>query len=594
MRDCGLSGEPLRILVVALTRMGDLYETYPMVAALRERYPESRIYLVAYREFAPALGPLSLFAGVFPVDPKPFASLIRVREGPLEAYRAIRGWINELNALDADLLINLTPNRIGAILGYLIHAREKRGLHMTPDGYRAHYGNYVPYLGMLVKNRQYNNLNLSDLFLKIAGVRTPSSIPLGIPAFARESVGQKMDQDGISGENPVISFATGASQELKRWPSRLFANCIRDLLTRRSEVHVILLGAGEGDCRRNRAIRQEVCAENPTFGHRVHDWTQRTGTDELFAILDRSSVLVSNDTGTMHAAALLSTPVVCLSFANLFYPETGPWGAGNIVIYSKAPCAPCAPDSRCADPVCREDLDPRLVSRVVEIRMSVPREAVGEAIRSLRQNLESETVGGRSGIALSEEDASGDFRYRPLGRDSMSGEEFFRRVYERIWKKELEGMDIRENIPWESVEFLPDVLRHAARLRQMAEKGEKLVRKVAACMNNDSASVPEHLLQDLEGLDRGIEEAAWVCPPLGPLSLFFRLEKESIDIWNPFDLLDLVGKTEKTYQDLKRRVSLFTRVAEESAACTAGRRVEPKIPPCTPDEMSGKLLVERV
>lgn len=593
MKQGGSSGEPLRILVVALTRMGDLYETYPMVAALRERYPNSRVFLVAYREFAPALGPLSLFSGVFPVDQEAFAALVRFHGEPIGAYRVIRGWLDELNGLDADLLINLTPNRVGAILGYLINAREKRGLHMTPDGYRAHYGNYVPYLGMLVKNRQYNNLNLSDLFLKIAGVPPPSTIPLGISLSARESVDKMLAQDGISNGAPLVAFATGGSQELKRWPPRLFANCIRDIVTRRSDIHVVLLGAGEGDSKRNREIRQEVCAKDACFERRVHDWTQRTGTDELFACLGRSSLLVSNDTGTMHAAALLGTPVVCLSFANLFYPETGPWGAGNIVIYSKAPCAPCAPDSRCPDPVCREDLEPRLVSKVVEIRMSVPRKLGRQETHSMRQALESETGGSRSGIALSEEDGSGDLRYRPIGDDSVSGEEFFRRVYERVWKEEFEGKEVQENIRWKSAEFLPEVLHHASALCQLAEKGEALVRKVADYMDRDTGSVPEELLQGLERIDREIEEAAWVCPPLGPLSLFFRLEKESIDIWNPFDLLDLVGRTEKTYKDLKRRVGLFSRVAAEYAAFAVGGRGESGMPRI-PDVSSGKLLLERV
>ncbi len=594
MKDHARKNRPVRILILALTRMGDLYETYPMVAALRERYPASVISLIAYREFAPALGPLSLLASVYPVDGAGLLSLARSFGSPLEAYRSVRGWIDEINRFDADLLINLTPNRIGAVLGYLIRAREKRGLHMTPDGYRAHYGKFVPYLGMLVKNRLYNNLNLSDLFLKIAGVPPPSSIPLSIPRESRSIVSGKRERAGIRDGDTLVAFATGASQELKRWPTLRFAEAIRLLLESRSGMHAVLLGSGEEDRLRNARIREEIRSSRSDIFDRVHDWTGGTGPDELFALLEQANILVSNDTGTMHAAALLGLPVVCLSFANLFYPETGPWGAGNIVLYSRAPCAPCAPDSRCLNPVCREDLDPRLVASVTRKRLEFPRVPQEKDLRTLRISLESEIRGERAGIAFSERTVSGEIRYRPLGTDSGSREEFFRKVFERVWKEDLEGIREEPIGGWPSEGSVPDVLARSEQLRHLAEEGGGLVRKIADCLGSGSPSVPETLLSGVEEVDRRVEEMAWTCPPLGPLCLFFQLEKESVDVWNPRDLFTLVERTEKTYEDLERRAVIFSRIVREGecprVSGTTGSGGEP---PCM-DRMSGLELGERV
>ncbi|MHB1605818.1 MAG: glycosyltransferase family 9 protein [Leptospirales bacterium] len=555
------------VLVVALTRMGDLYELYPMVAALKERDPDCRIFLAVYREFVGVLGPLDLFSGIFPVDAHSLRCRILSGDNPLETYQTLKGWLSEVNGLDLDLLINLTPNRIGAVLGYLIRARDKRGLHMTADGFRAHYGVWVPYLSTLVRNRLYNSLNLSDLFLKIAGVNAPRSISPFISCQARNTVLERLRKEGVGINDPILSFATGASVELKRWPVRSFAHVIRRLLSEDSSRVIVLLGSGESDIGRNRKIREEVGIAESSLSSRLLDWTGRTSVDELFSILSLSSILVSNDTGTMHAAALLKTPVVCLSFANLFYPETGPWANGNVVIHSLAPCAPCGSDSRCLNPVCREDLDSEVVAAVVRTRMAFPGNPSDDALALLERSLRKIPVGIRSDIALARKDEGGDLRFRSLGRGEQVPEAFFRRVYERVWREELEGKKEKSPPPLMMTGIDPDVFKQALFLEQLALEGIDLVGSVRGMLGTSREESMETILSRLDEVDRSIERMSWVCPPLGPLVVFFRMEKESVDVWDPFELLKLVEQTEETYAGLCRRVRLFTSVLREWDAC---------------------------
>ncbi|MHB8544992.1 MAG: glycosyltransferase family 9 protein [Leptospirales bacterium] len=555
------------VLVVALTRMGDLYELYPMVAALKERDPDCRIFLAVYREFVGVLGPLDLFSGIFPVDAQSLRCRILSGDNPLESYQTLNGWLSEVNGLDLDLLINLTPNRIGAVLGYLIQARDKRGLHMTADGFRAHYGVWVPYLSTLVRNRLYNSLNLSDLFLKIAGVNAPGSISPLIADQARNTVLGRLQKEGVGINDSILSFATGASVELKRWPVRSFAHVIRRLLSEDSSRVIVLLGSGESDLGRNRKISEEVGSAELSISSRLLDWTGRTSVDELFSILSLSSILVSNDTGTMHAAALLKTPVVCLSFANLFYPETGPWASGNVVIHSLAPCAPCGSDSRCLNPVCREDLDPEVVASVVRTRMAFPGNPSDDALALLERSLRKIPVGIRSDIALARKDEGGDLRFRSLGRGEQVPEAFFRRVYERVWREDLEGKKEKSPPPLMTTGIDPDVFKQALFLEELALEGIDLVGSVRGMLGTSREESMETILTRLDEVDRSIERMSWVCPPLGPLVVFFRMEKESVDVWDPFELLKLVEQTEETYAGLCRRVRLFTSVLREWDAC---------------------------
>jgi len=70
------------------------------------------------------------------------------------------------------------------------------------------------------------------------------------------------------------------------------------------------------------------------------DLTGKTRLLQLAALLERCQLLVSNDTGTMHVATAVGTPVVAL-FGSTDPSITGPWGDGHVVIKKDVPCSPC-------------------------------------------------------------------------------------------------------------------------------------------------------------------------------------------------------------------------------------------------------------
>ena len=166
----GHCGSPETIIVLALSRMGDIYQLYPSILSLREKSPSARIFLVIYKEFAEAMAPFSAIDGILLIDGSGLKKRVLSGEDPVTLYQSFSLMVGAINELSPDLLINLTPNRIGAMLGYLVNAREKRGLSMTGDGYRTHLSPWILYLSTFVKNRLFNDLNLVDLFKKIAGV----------------------------------------------------------------------------------------------------------------------------------------------------------------------------------------------------------------------------------------------------------------------------------------------------------------------------------------------------------------------------------------------------------------------------------------
>ncbi|EQD24726.1 MAG: putative heptosyltransferase family protein [Leptospirillum sp. Group IV 'UBA BS'] len=344
------------ILVIAMTRMGDLFQLAPMAAALREKHAGCRIGLVAYQEFGETAAGLSLFDDLFLVDGKTIRRMVfDDRISWCEKIARIRAMTDDWNRKDYDLLINLTPNRIGTVLGYLVRAREVRGVVMTKDGFRAFYDPAIAYFGMMVRHRLYNDANLVDLFLRVARVSPPRRLVLA----------GKMETSGpvLPSGRRWVAVQTGASVALKRWPEDSFIRMVAHFLSRSPGAGVVLLGAGEEDVARNRRI--VAALEDRWSSGRVLNLTGQTTVRELAGLLRSVSRLVSNDTGAMHVAAAMGTPVVALSFANLFYPETAPYGDNHVVLQSRKSCAPCGIDAQCLNPVCRDDIDPEWFAQLL-------------------------------------------------------------------------------------------------------------------------------------------------------------------------------------------------------------------------------------
>ncbi len=100
--------------------------------------------------------------------------------------------------------------------------------------------------------------------------------------------------------------------------------------------------------------------------------TGKTGLLQLAALLERCTLLVTNDTGTMHVGAAVGTPVVAL-FGSTPPLVTGPWGEGHKVVRKDVPCSPCwkrvcPTDHRCMDLITVDEVE-EVASKKLEKRI---------------------------------------------------------------------------------------------------------------------------------------------------------------------------------------------------------------------------------
>ena len=160
-----------------------------------------------------------------------------------------------------------------------------------------------------------------------------------MPAAAREAARQELARQGLDLSRPIVGFAPGAAFGMaKRWPPPLVADAV-EALTRESAGAVVVGAAADRPTRD--ALESAFRARGGERGRvpPFADLVGRTDLTALVAVLAECSAVVSNDSGAMHVAAAVGTPVVAV-FGPTDERATSPLGEHTIV---SAPvfCRPC-------------------------------------------------------------------------------------------------------------------------------------------------------------------------------------------------------------------------------------------------------------
>jgi heptosyltransferase-2 len=173
---------------------------------------------------------------------------------------------------------------------------------------------------------------------------------------------------GIAGiTNPVFGLNPGAEfGPAKRWPVERFIAAAQEIHKRTHCVWLILGGKGDAD------IAGRIESDFRPRASGLKNLAGRTSLRELCALLKICRVMLTNDTGPMHAAAALGTPVVA-PFGSTDPRLTGPGLPGDSrhrLLESDAPCSPCFLRKCPIDFRCMNGIG---VGRVVEAVLSLVR-----------------------------------------------------------------------------------------------------------------------------------------------------------------------------------------------------------------------------
>lgn len=318
-----------RILCVRLDRLGDLLMTTPALHALRESAPNRHLTLLTSSVGAQAAPYLSDIDDVIAYDapwnslvPDPAASDdLAMRE--LLASRkfdaAVIFTVYSQSPLPAALLCHLAgiPRR-------LAHCRE------NPYGLLT---DWVPEEEPHAQMRHEAERQLA-LVASIGAATHDPRMRFALAAQAQRTAAQRLIALGLNPDGPWAILHPGASAPSRRYPPERFGE-VATRLVQATDWPILLTGTPD----ERALIAAVVDAAGPAARSRLHDLSGSLSLGEFAALIEQATVLIANNSGPVHLASALGTPVVDL-YA-LTNPQHTPWMTPHRVLFQDVDCRWC-------------------------------------------------------------------------------------------------------------------------------------------------------------------------------------------------------------------------------------------------------------
>lgn len=319
-----------RILVVQLARLGDLVQSMPVLASLRKRYPHDRLDLLCPAQLRD-LG--TMIPGIDRVIG--WDGHMWQRRASQAAAGPTQDQIRFIETELADLcseryacayVLNQHPR---AILAAALLAKQTIG-PLAEGPLSERLTPWAAYIKEIARTRKANHVHLSDAFCGLCGVVPPGRSPrCQLPGTVLPTELDRIGRDG----GPWIGLIVGAGDQARQIPVNVWRTWIVQFLDHAPRGRVILIGQG-AEREQSRAIQENLPA---SMLGRVWDITGRTTLPELAVVLTRCQRVIGSDTGPLHLAAAVGTPVVGWYIARARVHETGPYGPGHVVWQAESP-----------------------------------------------------------------------------------------------------------------------------------------------------------------------------------------------------------------------------------------------------------------
>lgn len=309
--DHSLTGEMNTIVVCKFKGMGSIIQSTPLIQALRKRYPAAKIIYVSSVENKGILEQIALVDEILLMNDR--SIFVTLKSSFLLIGKLIR--------IRPDLYIDLEIySNFSSIIATASMSRDRFGYYLKTSQYR---------MGMYTHMMYFNTkAPIAEAYLQFArllGISDTSPELYSIPEI--ESLKKK--------ESNYIVINPNASdlRYERRWPAEKFIELIKRIRSENNNVPILLIGS---QTEKDYVLRISDVLKD--FSN-IIDLSGKTSLVELIELLRTADLLITNDTGPMHLAASLCTPVLALF--GPCNPEQYGLGQNIHVIYKNFYCSPC-------------------------------------------------------------------------------------------------------------------------------------------------------------------------------------------------------------------------------------------------------------
>ena len=344
--------ENMNILIVKMSAIGDVIHALPAVNALRAHFPDAHITWLVEEAASDIVESHEAVDRVLISKRKHWING-PLRLSRLHSLKEVRHFVGELRDTTYDLVIDFQGLMKSAVMVGLCRAERKIGYDRTREfSYLVLDERIPPY--PMDKHAILRYLHL----VAHLGVDTRQIVyNLAFGEKERSYVRRMLNQRGWNGEC-VVAVNAMAKWKTKLWNPESLAR-LANMLVERLGCFVVFTGsrADEKAIRKMTSSTRDECIS----------LAGQTNLKELAALFEVARCVVSIDTGPMHLAAAMGTPVVAL-FGPTAPWRTGPFGEGHQVLRAGASCSPCF-EKRCESVVCMREIS---VEQVFDSVIKIP------------------------------------------------------------------------------------------------------------------------------------------------------------------------------------------------------------------------------
>lgn len=289
------------ILIIKMSSLGDIIHALPSLYVLRKRYPKARITWAVHPAFGALLPGKPWIDEIYYVDRKKIKNLpylMQVRK--------------DLHAHHFDLVIDLQMIAKSALISLLSGGKKRIGYWDAREGsfLASHPVEGAHKHGHIIDQ-------LLDVMESLGCDVSHFEFPVHAHEAEKDSVRKKLTEAGVKGK--YIVLVPGTRGDFKKWPIEYWG----ELARRFSEdgLYTVISGAPS-----ETAMGKEIKSLSPS--PYTVDFIGKTNLLELAALDEMAALHISCDTGPLHIANAMQTPLIAL-FGPTLPDRSGPYGNPN-------------------------------------------------------------------------------------------------------------------------------------------------------------------------------------------------------------------------------------------------------------------------
>jgi lipopolysaccharide heptosyltransferase I len=331
----------MKLLLVRLGALGDIVHGLPVAAALRARYPDARIDWLADARHAAIFELVPVINRAIAVDSRNVADALRT--------------IGMLRRERYDAAIDLQGLVKSAAFARFSGARRVIGFDTS------HLREKLASIFYSERSRPGGAAHIVDQNLSVLGLfgidERPRRFPVSVPNSP--TLGPVADRVAREGRSGFALVNPGAGWPNKRWPVERFGDVVSWTAAARGLLPVVLWGPGE----------QGVAGRIVESSAGAAMLAPKTGIGDVLALSRAARLMLSGDTGPLHLAAAVGTPIVAL-FGPTDPARNGPWNEADISLSRYGACV-CHYQRRCRrSRACIEDITVEDVRGAIDRRLA--------------------------------------------------------------------------------------------------------------------------------------------------------------------------------------------------------------------------------